>query len=117
MHSVLYPVVLARAVILRNDHPRAAGEAGKCAYEGIYYGGYGAYGRKCLVAHVIAHYPRIHRIIKLLKYIAHEQRYREVQKMPENAARSHIHIVFLNAPYFHTIQKTPTNRSWLYVLL
>ena len=40
-----------------------------------------------------------------------------VQKMPENAARSHIHIVFLNAPYFHTIQKTPTNRPWLYVLL
>ncbi len=117
MHSVLYPVMPAGAVILGYHHSGAAGKAGKGAYQRIYYGGYGAYGRKCLVAHVIAHYPRIHRIIKLLKYIAHEQRYREVQKMPENAARSHIHIVFLNAPYFHTIQKTPTNRPWLYVLL
>ena len=81
------------AVILADDHARAAGEAKEKADQRIDHRPYRAHGGKRLVADVVAHHPGIHHVVELLKKIAHHQRQGKVDQMLCDAALRHVHVI------------------------
>ena len=93
MDGLLHLIVALGAVILADDHARAAGQPQKEADKRVDDGRDGAHGGKRLVADIVAHHPGVHHVVQLLEQVAHHQRQGEIDQMLRDAALGHVHIV------------------------
>ena len=92
VHRVVHLFLPVRAIVLRDDHARAAGQTRKHADEHVHDRRHRAHRGKRLVAHIIAEHPGVHRIVQLLENVARQQRQRKKQDVPEGASLRHVHI-------------------------
>ena len=81
------------AVILADDHARAAGQPQKEADQHVDDGRDGAHGGECLVADEVAHHPCVHHVVQLLEQVAHHQGQGKVDEMLRDAALCHVHVI------------------------
>ena len=93
MDGLPHLLLPARAVVLADDHARAAGEAKEKADQRIDHRPYRAHGGKRLVADVVAHHPGVYHVVELLEQIAQQQRQGEIDQVLCDAALRHVHIV------------------------
>ena len=84
-------LLLFGAVVLGDDHARAAGQPQKEADQHVDNGGNGAHSGVGLVAHIPAHHPQVHRVVELLKEVPQQQWNGKADQMAHHAALGHIH--------------------------
>ena len=99
----LFPVL--GAVILRDHHAGAGGQAGKKPDKGVDDRPGTAHGGKGLLVHVVSHHDGVHSIVKLLKDIPDQQRERKMNQQPGDAALGHVGVAALeNGSQILTLQ-------------
>ena len=86
----LFPVLCP--VVLGDHHARAAGKTHEYSDQGVDDGPCTAHSGKGLFAHIVAHNDGVHRIVKLLKDVADQQRKREIDQQPGDIPLGHICI-------------------------
>ena len=90
--SVITIAVCTARLTSSDDHARTGGKTHERADQHIDDRADRAHGGKRLVAHKIAHNPRIDGVVELLKQIAEHQREGKGYDVAHDAALRHIHV-------------------------
>ena len=92
LHGSVQPLLIMRTVALGNQHPRAHRQAVAQGDEHVDDAARGAHGRQGLLAHILPHHHRVHRVVQLLKQQPDSQRHRKAQKMPPDIPTGHVRV-------------------------